>query len=63
MTWVLLAALIGYALGCMHMRGNYLHLLRRAQIEKARAMRYVETRATHERYLGYAVGFRDGARN
>lgn len=53
---------IGFVCGMLFMRGNYLTLLRKAEIEKNRMMRYVEKRATNERHLGYAVGMRDAER-
>lgn len=56
-------AAVGFVAGMLFMRGNYLRLLRGARVDNRRAMRYVEQRAKNERYLGYAVGYREGARN
>ena len=53
---------IGFVAGMLFMRANYLNLLRKAEKEKQKAMRYVEQRARNERYLGYAVGLREGQR-
>lgn len=55
-------AVIGWVGGMLTMRKNYLNLLRGARVETHRVLRYAEQRAKNERYLGYAVGYREGAR-
>lgn len=54
---------IGYACGMLHMRRNYLNLLRWERIEKARAERYARINAEKQRHVGFAVGFREGKRS
>ena len=53
---------IGYVLGMMHMRQNYLQLLRRARVETSRALRHGRIDAEKQRHVGFAVGFREGSR-
>lgn len=53
---------IGFFLGMLHMRENYLRLLRQARVETRRAERSAEGRENKARYIGYAVGYREGSR-
>lgn len=53
---------IGYVMGMLHMRRNYLELLRRARTDTARAIRYGRQDAEKQRHIGFAIGFREGTR-
>ena len=52
---------IGYAMGALHMRENYLRLLRLARIETHRAIRNGRQDAEKQRHVGFAVGYRMGS--
>ena len=52
---------VGYVLGMLHMRQNYLELLRRARVDTARAVRYGRQDAEKQRHVGFAVGYRMGS--
>lgn len=54
--------ILGWIGGMLHMRANYLGLLKAERVEKKRMTRWAEKRARDERYLGYAVGYREGSR-
>ncbi len=54
---------IGYVMGMLHMRRNYLALLNKQRIETARAIRYGRQDAEKQRHVGFAIGFREGSRN
>jgi len=58
----ILALIVGWIGGMLHMRANYLGLLKAERVEKKRMTRWAEKRARDERYLGYAVGYREGSR-
>lgn len=58
----LLAFGIGFACGMLHMRKNYLGLLRRMDVGARMAIRHAGQQAREQRYLGYAVGYREGSR-
>ena len=53
---------IGYVLGMLHMRSNYLGLLKKAQVENTRQQRWARANAEHQRHIGFAVGYREGRR-
>lgn len=53
---------IGWIGGMLHMRANYLSLLRADRVEKKRMGRMAEQRAKQERMMGYVVGYREGSR-
>ena len=53
---------VGYIAGMLHMRKNYLDLLRKAEIANNRNMRFAENQIRDQRYLGYFVGYREGSR-
>ena len=53
---------IGYGCGMLHMRANYLALLRQARIENTRQQRWARQNAEHQRHIGFAVGYREGQR-
>lgn len=53
---------IGYVMGMLHMRHNYLALLNKQRIETARAIRYGRQDAEKQRHIGFAIGFREGTR-
>ena len=52
---------IGYVMGMLHMRRNYLALLNKQRIETARAIRYGRQDAEKQRHVGFAVGYRMGS--
>lgn len=54
--------MIGFVAGMLHMRANYLDLLRRAEITNNRNLRFAESQIRDQRYLGYFVGYREGSR-
>lgn len=54
--------IVGWIGGMLHMRNNYLSLLRADRIEKRRMGRMAEQRAKQERLMGYVVGYREGSR-
>lgn len=54
--------ILGWIGGMMHMRANYLSLLRADRVEKRRMGRMAEQRAKQERLMGYVVGYREGSR-
>lgn len=53
---------IGYVLGMLHMRRNYLELLRRARVDTTRAIRYGRLDAEKQRHVGFAAGYRMGSK-
>ena len=53
---------IGYVHGKLEMRGTYLPILRKLRMEKARTERHAAWREQESRYIGYAVGYREGQR-
>ena len=54
---------IGWIGGMLHMRKNYLGLLRRLDVSNRMAIRHAGQQAREQRYLGYAVGYREGRRS
>lgn len=54
---------IGFVCGMVHMRKNYLGLLRRMDVSNRMAIRHAGQQAREQRYLGYAVGYREGKRS
>lgn len=56
------AWVLGYIAGMLNMRRNYLGMLRRERTDKNRIIRYAAGREQQARYIGYAVGYREGSR-
>lgn len=47
----------GYALGMLHMRRNYLDIIRREKRQHSRLMRHAERMADGQRRAGFAAGY------
>ena len=52
----------GWIMGMLHMRANYLSLLKADRIEKKRMTRRAERREKEARMTGFVVGYREGSR-
>lgn len=61
MGW-LIVLLVGWIGGMLHIRSNYLSLLRQERKRSDRAMRYAREREWDAMRTGYAVGYREGQR-
>lgn len=54
--------IVGWIGGMLHMRANYLGLLKSERLEKRRMTRWAERREKDARMTGFVVGYREGSR-